>query len=142
MVVNSKEHFEKFKSENINKKHKDLRKGAKGMEFGNYSKRINLIKEIENFAQLTQEKHKQNRFSIKKNEMVLEEIEKSKFVQINGKRYYFSDGIVSLPFSHTYLHEIAQFKRDKKQTIKSVLQEEKHKLIQMEKLSLEKSTRI
>ena len=66
MVVNSKEHFQKFKSENINKKHKDLRKSVKGIEFGNYSKRINLIKKIENFGQLTQEKHKQNRFSIKK----------------------------------------------------------------------------
>ena len=30
--------------------------------------------------------------------MVLEEIEKSKFAQINNKRYYFSNGIVSLPF--------------------------------------------
>ena len=74
--------------------------------------------------------------------MVPEEIEKSKFAQINGKRYYFSDGIVSLPFSHPYLHEIVQFKRDKKQTIKSFLQEEKHKLIQMEKFSLEKGTEI
>ena len=26
--------------------------------------------------------------------MVLEQIEKSKFAQINDKRYYFSDGIV------------------------------------------------
>ena len=30
--------------------------------------------------------------------MVLEEIEKSKFAQINNKRYYFSNGTVSLPF--------------------------------------------
>ena len=74
--------------------------------------------------------------------MVPEEIEKSKFAQINGKRYYFSDGIVSLPFSHPYLHEIVQFKRDKKQTIKLFLQEEKHKLTQMEKFSLKKSTGI
>ena len=28
--------------------------------------------------------------------MVLEEIEKSKFARINDKRYYFSDGVVSL----------------------------------------------
>ena len=57
--------------------------------------------------------------------MILEEIEKSKFAQINDKRYYFSDGIVSLPFSHLYLHEIVQFKRDKKQKIELFLQEEK-----------------
>ena len=41
---------------------------------------------------------KKNRFVIKQNEMDLEEIEKSKFKQISDKRYYFSDGIVSLPF--------------------------------------------
>ena len=31
--------------------------------------------------------------------MILEETEKSKFVQINDKRYCFSDGIVSVLFS-------------------------------------------
>ena len=50
--------------------------------------------------------------------------------------------VKKIPFSHPYLHEIVQFKRDKKQTIKSFLQEEKHKLIQMEKFSLEKGTEI
>ena len=48
--------------------------------------------------------------------MILEEIEKSTFVQINDKRYCFSDGIVSLFFSHLYLLDIVQFKRDKKKT--------------------------
>ena len=46
--------------------------------------------------------------------MVLEQIEKSQFAQINDKRYYFSGGIVSLPFSHPFLHEINQFEKDKK----------------------------
>ena len=87
------------------------------LECENYSKRINSIKEIETFDQLPTEKQKQNIFAIKSNEMILEEIEKSKLSQINDKRYYFSDGIVPLPFSHPYLREIAQFKRDKKQKI-------------------------
>ena len=50
--------------------------------------------------------------------MVLEQIEKSKFAQINDKRYYFSDGIVWLLFSHPYLHKIVQLKRDKKRFYK------------------------
>ena len=49
-------------------------------------------------------KNKRNRFVIKQNEIDLEEIEKSKFTQINDKRYYFRDGIVSLPFFHPLLH--------------------------------------
>ena len=65
--------------------------------------------------------------------MVLEEVEISKFAQINGKRYYFSDGIVSLPFSHPFLLEIVNFKTEKKQKIETFLEQEKHKLIYMEK---------
>ena len=45
----------------------------------------------ETFDQLTPEKQKQNRFSIKNNKMILQEIEKSKFASINNKRYYFSN---------------------------------------------------
>ena len=51
IAVNPKEYFEKFESENINKKHKGLRKSAGGMEFENYSKQINSIKEIKTFGQ-------------------------------------------------------------------------------------------
>ena len=70
------------------------------MEFENYLKRINSIKEIEtNFDQLNQGKQNENRFSIKRNEMVLEEIEKSKFAQINDKRRYFSDKFFSSIFA-------------------------------------------
>ena len=75
------------------------------------SRRINSIAEIETFGQLSAEKQKQlNRFTIKNNEIILQEIEKSKFAQINGKRYYFSDSIVSLLFCHPYSYEIVHFK--------------------------------
>ena len=56
VAFNPKEYIETFESENISKKHKSLRKGARGMEFENYSKRINSVQEIETFGQLTQEK--------------------------------------------------------------------------------------
>ena len=105
------------------------------MEFEDYAKRINLIREMETFRQLPKEKPKQNRFTIKSNQMVLEETEKSKFSQINYKRYYFIDGIVSLPFSHPFLKEIVDFKREKKQKIEAFLQQEKHQLTQMEKFA-------
>ena len=83
IAVNLKEYIETFKYEYVNKKHKGLRKGALEMEFENYSRRINSIAEIETFGQLSAEKQKQNRFTIKNNEMILQEIEKSKFAQIN-----------------------------------------------------------
>ena len=108
------------------------------MEFKDYVKRINSVKEIKTFGQISPEKQKQNRLSIKSNKMILQEIEKSKFAQINDKRHYFSDGIVSLPISHPYLHEIVKFKRDKKKKIEAFL----HKLILMEKFAVENNNRI
>ena len=101
------------------------------MEFKNYGKRINSVKDIETFWQLSAEKHSQFRISVKKNKMVLEE--KSKFAQINDKRYYFSDGIVSLPFSHPLLSEIVEFKGRKKERIEKYIIEEKQNLLNREK---------
>ena len=49
------------------------------MEFENYAKRINSVKEIENYCQNQREKQKQNRFVITENKMILKEVEKSKF---------------------------------------------------------------
>ena len=73
--------------------------------------------------------------------MVLEQIEKSKFAQINDKRYCFSDGTVSLPFSHPFLHEINQFKKDRNKKIEAFLLEEKDKLLRMEKNIVAKNQR-
>ena len=73
---------------------------------------------------------------------MLEQIEKSKFAQINDKRYYFSDGIVSLPFSNPFLHEINQFKKDKIQKIEAFLLEKKDKLLCMEKIAVAKNQRL
>ena len=70
IAVNPKEYIETFKSEYMNKKLKRLRKGAPGMEFENYSRRINSIAKIE-----TLKKQKQHRFTIKNNEMILQETE-------------------------------------------------------------------
>ena len=73
------------------------------MEFKNYAKRINSVRDIETFGQLSQEKQGQFRFSVKNNKIVLEETQKPKLAQINDKGYYFTDSIVSLPFSHPFL---------------------------------------
>ena len=74
--------------------------------------------------------------------MVLEQIEKSKFAQMNSKRYCFSDGTVSLPFSHPFLHEINQFKKDRNKKIEAFLLEEKDKLLRMEKIIVAKNKRL
>ena len=59
VVGNPKQYFKEFESQSINKKHKGLRKRASRMEFEDYAKRINSIREIETFGQLPKEKQKQ-----------------------------------------------------------------------------------
>ena len=80
--------------------------------------------------------HEQHRFTIKGGKMKHDVIEKSKFVQINDKIFYFSDGIVSLPFSHPYLSELNNFKEQKGQRIEKYLLGEKQNLLRMENNAL------
>ena len=47
-------------------------------------------------------------------EMVKSTYVKNKFSQLNGKRFYFPDGIVSLPFYHPILSKINEFKQKKR----------------------------
>ena len=51
----------------MNKKRKGLRKGASGIEFEDYVRKTNSIKEIETFGQLPKEKQNQGRFLVKNN---------------------------------------------------------------------------
>ena len=43
LAVNPKEYLEYFKSNNINKKHKGIKKGSVSMEYENYAERIKLL---------------------------------------------------------------------------------------------------
>ena len=84
------------------------------MDIVSYARRINSVSNIQKFGETKDEYSKQYRLAVKNNEMSLEEVNKCKFPKINDKRYYFEDGIVSLPFSHPYLLDIVKYKRDKK----------------------------
>ena len=74
--------------------------------------------------------------------MVLETVKKKKFSQLNDKRYYFSCGIVSLPFSHPHLQKINEFKWGKKQKIETWFLKEKDVLKKLEKEAILKNHRL
>ena len=42
---------------------------------------------------------------------------KTKFSQFKDKRFYFADGITSLPLPHLYLKELSEYKEQKGQSI-------------------------
>ena len=53
------------------------------------------------------------RISVKKGEMTTRKIIKSKLSQLNDKRFYFPNAIVSLSFGHFALREIDEYKKSK-----------------------------
>lgn len=52
--------------------------------------------------------------------MVKKTVTKNKLSQLNDKRFYFADGIVSLPLHHPSLAKIDKFKRKKSKELKNI----------------------
>ena len=67
---------------------------------------------------------------------------KTKFSQLNDKRLYYPDGIVSLPFGHKNLKQIDNFKKEKGQKIEKYFWEEKEVLFKMEKEAMKNNPRL
>ena len=138
--INPKEYFGKFKDRNINKKHKGVRRDAPGMSFENYAARIPLLRSIDC---KNEEKKKiiQKSLQVKNANMVMTSINKVQFASLNDKRYYFSDGIVSLPYGHPFLKEVRESKKSLPR-IHIAIEKEKDNLLQLENKAVAKSERL
>ena len=64
--------------------------------------------------------------------MIITSVNKVKFASLNDKRYYFSDGIVSLPYGHPLLREVREYKKSLPDAIHVCIEKEKDKLLQLE----------
>ena len=62
--------------------------------------------------------------------MTTHKIIKTKFSQLNNKRLYFLNGILSLPFGHLSLNELDEYKKNKGQRIEKYFWTEKEKLLE------------
>ena len=82
------------------------------------------------------------RFAVKKGEMYTTKVVKTKFSQLNDKRFYFSNSILSLRFGHPSLKELDEYKNEKGQKIEKYFWQEKEKLLAMEKTALQKTPRL
>ena len=110
IAVNPKEYFEKFKNKSVNKKHKGIKKGTPGMMFENYAQRIKRLR-CDLDKSEPPERIRQKRLEVHNTNMKMKTISKWKFARLNDKRYYFSDGIVSLPFGHPLLTKVREYKK-------------------------------
>ena len=128
IAVNPKEYFETFKNRKINKKHKGVRRDTPGMDFERYASRIRDLRLDLDQDNVQQDKIVQKRLQVKNTEMIMTSSNKVRFAQLNDKRYYFSDGIISLPFGHPSLNETREYKKSL-QKIHKIIEKEKNKLL-------------
>ena len=140
IAVNPKEYFEKFKNRKINKKHKGVRRDTVGMDFERYAARINNLR-CDLHSDNKQEKVVQKRLQVKNTEMKMTSSSKVKFARLNDKRYYFSDGIVTLPLGHPSLNDLREYKVSIIE-IHKVLDDEKDKILNDENMVVNSNERL
>ena len=118
LAINPKEYFKLFKSDTINKKHKGTKKGSAEMDYKNYSERIKQLFDFKTYKQPKADVKNVVRISVKKGEMTTYMI-KRKNSQLNDKRFYFPNGIISLPFGHLLLDKVDNYNKEKGQKIEN-----------------------
>ena len=83
-----------------------------------------------------------SRLTVKAGEMKKEMVIKNKLSQINNKRFYFPDGILSHPFYHPNLIKLNEFKEKMGQRIEKYFWNEKEKLLEIERKALKNNSRL
>ena len=142
LAVNPKEYFEYFKSTNVNKKHKGIKKGSLGMDYENYAERIKPLYDFASFKKSKADMKSLIRISVKKGEMTTHTVTKTKFSQLNDKRFYFLNAILSLSFGHTALKQLDKHKKMKGQKVESYFMKKREKLLELERCALKKCSRL
>ena len=83
----------------------------------------------------------QKRLQVKNTNMTMTSVNKVQFASLNDKRYYFSDGIVSLPFGHPSLNEVREYKKSLPK-IHTVIAKEKNKILSYENAAVNENERL
>ena len=112
------------------------------MDFDSYSNRLSDFNcnELLNKPNLVQQ-IEQKRFQIINESMQIKSVSKVQFGQLNDKIFYFSNGIVSLPYGHPFLGNLRK-QKDKYRNIHKVIQTKKDKFLKEESKVIEKIPRL
>ena len=112
------------------------------MEYDNYAERIKPLFDFKTYKKPKLDMKELVRISVKKGEMTTHKITKTKFSQLNDKRFHFPNGILSLPFGHSSLNEIDEYKKNKGQRTEKYFWTEKEKLLELENSALKNCPRL
>ena len=124
IALNRKEYYERFNDHSDNKKHKGLHRSTRGMDFDSYSERLSDLNEFSRDYIKKPKSVLKKRFQIIHESMQMKSVTKVQFGELNDKRFYFSNGLISLPFDHPYLENLRKEKH-KYKAIHKVIQEKK-----------------
>ena len=80
------------------------------MDFENYVDRILALNDCDFFEKLKADMKQVSRLTVIDSEFQEKAVTKIKFSEFHDKRFYFSDGISSLPISHPYLQDLIDYK--------------------------------
>ena len=144
IALNPKKYYERFIDHSDYKKHKGLKKSPPGMDFDSYSTRLSdLTKYFNEFLTKPNkvEQIEQKRFQVINESMQMKSVSKAQFGQLNDKRFYFSNGIISLPYGHPYLVKLRKEKH-KYRDIHKVIQRKKIRFFKRGKQSNRKYFKI
>ena len=119
-----------------------MRRDTPGMSFESYAARIKNLKDDLNFdSGKKEEKIIQKRLQVKDTNMTMTSVNKVKFASLNDKRYYFSDGIVSLSFGHPSLNTVREYKKSFSKT-HAVIAKEKNEILKLENVAVNNNERL
>ena len=127
IVLNPKEYYGRFIDHSNNKKHKGLKTSTPGMDFDSYCSQLSDLTKYSNEFLNTPnkvEQIEQKIFQVINESMKMKSVSKVQFGQLNDKKFYFSNGIISLPYVHPYLDEFRKEKH-KYRHIHKVIQTKK-----------------
>ena len=139
--MNPKEYCEHFNDHSDNKKHKGLHKSARGMDFDLYSERLSDLNEFSRDYVKKTKKKLQKMLKVIHETMQMKSVSKVQFGQLNDKWFYFSNGLISIPFGHPYLENLRKEKH-KYRAIHKAIQEKKYEFLKEESKVLEKIPRL
>ena len=123
------------------KKHKTLHKSTRGMDFDSYSERLSDLNKFSRDYIKKPKENSQKMFQIIHESMQMKSVSKVQFGQLNDKRFYFSNELISLPFRHPYLENLRKEKH-KYKAIHKVIQEKKYEFLKEEPKVIEKIPRL
>ena len=94
-------------------KHKKIKKGLPGMNFENHVQRLVSLTNFDTSEKPSADYKEVSLLTVSQGQMQKKTVTKTKFLQFNNKRFYFSDGITSLLLSHPYLKELVEFLKNR-----------------------------